>query len=364
MRRGVVLFVLSLLVAVSAAGSADAALRLKRIASGLNQPVQVTSFNGDPRGRLFIVERDGVIRVWRDGSVRQTPFLNIRGRVGSGGQEQGLLGLAFSPRYRSNHYFWVFYTNVDGNIRVARFRSNGYRGLRSTGRVRVRIAHPGAQNHNGGQLAFGPDGRLYIGVGDGGFGCDPNGNAQNLSRRLGKILRLNTAVAGSTPRIAEYGLRNPWRFSFDRATGDLYVGDVGQDSWEEVDFIGNLSTLFNLGWDVYEGNQADTCPHGALNSAGTLKFPVAVYDHSGSRCSITGGFVYRGSAIRRVRGWYFYGDFCSGEIWRLKMSGGSLARGPVATSLHVDGLSSFGEGTKGGLYLVSLNGQVYRLAGS
>jgi glucose/arabinose dehydrogenase len=355
---------LSAVVALAVAGPAAAALRLKRIANGLNQPVQVTSFRGDPYGRLYIVEKDGVIRVWRRGVIRRTPFLNIRSLVGSSGGEQGLLGLAFSPRYRSNHYFWVYYTNVYGNIRVARFRSNGYRGLPSTRRVRIKIAHPGAENHNGGQLAFGPDGRLYIGVGDGGFGCDPNENGQHLSSRLGKILRLNTAVAGSTPRIAEYGVRNPWRFSFDRATGDLYVGDVGQDSWEEVDFIGSLTRLFNLGWDVYEGNQRDTCSHGSLNSAGTLKFPVAVYDHGAARCSITGGFVYRGAQIPRVRGWYFYGDFCSGEIWRLKMSSGKLLRGPWQTVLNVSNLSSFGEGPKGGLFLVSLSGQVYKLAGS
>ena len=364
MRRAAVLVVLLVAVAASSAGPAEAALAKRKLLGGLDEPVQVTSVKGDSPGRLYVVLRKGVIRVYRHGSLRREPFLDIRRLVSDAGLEQGLLSVAFSPGYLRNRYFYVDYTNASGDTRVVRYRSDGAKAIPSSRKVLVRIDQPYA-NHNGGQLQFGPDRLLYVGTGDGGSACDPGNRAQNLSSRLGKLLTLDTRVAGSTPQVAAYGLRNPWRFLFDRATGELYLGDVGQNAREEVDWLPNpRPSLVNFGWNVFEGDLRDTCPgHGRLNRAAALKAPVAVYGHDVG-CSITGGYVYRGKLIPRVRGWYLYGDWCSGRIWRLKLSGGRLVRGPRLIRVNAPGLSSFGEGPRGALYMTSLNGQLYKLTGS
>jgi glucose/arabinose dehydrogenase len=226
-------------------------------------------------------------------------------------------------------------------------------------RTLLNLADP-YSNHNGGQLMFGPDGRLYVGTGDGGAGGDPENRAQNLGSRFGKLLAINVDRRGAGWQTVGYGLRNPWRYSFDRRTGDLYIGDVGQNSWEEVDFTPRRSPgLENYGWDVYEGRARyeDKQPSGP----GKLVFPIAVYSLNGEPCAVTGGFVYRGSAVPAARGRYFYGDNCSGEIWSLRVVGGR-ARSVRKESFRLPGLSSFGEDGKGELYAVTLGGQLYRLA--
>jgi len=253
----------------------------------------------------------------------------------------------------------VNYTDLDGHTRVAEYRSTGNRAVPSSRRELLFVRQP-YPNHNGGQLAFGPDGYLYVGMGDGGGGGDPANLAQNLRSRLGKLLRLNVDRAGAKWQIIGYGLRNPWRFSFDRATGDLYIGDVGQGDWEEIDYTPRVSPgLENYGWDVFEGRHGfeDKQP----NPRGKLIEPVAEYDHS-EGCSVTGGFVYRGESIPALRGRYLYGDYCSGTVWSLRVAGGEATQ-IRREAIRVDALSSFGEDARGELYLVGHSGTIFRLAG-
>ena len=327
------------------------------VVSGLDAPVHVSAPRSEP-GRLYVVEQAGVIRVVENGRLRAEPFLDIRSSVLSGG-EQGLLSVAFHPRFAENRRFYVNYTDRNGDTRVVEYRSNGRRALPPSRRELLFVRQPYA-NHNGGQLAFGPDGYLYVGMGDGGSGGDPENRAQDLASRLGKLLRLNVDRAGAAWQVAGYGLRNPWRFSFDRATGDLYIGDVGQGDWEEIDFLPRVSPgLENYGWDVFEGRHR--FEEKELNPRGKLVEPVAEYDHS-EGCSVTGGFVYRGKDIPALRGRYLYGDYCSGTVWSLRIAGGK-ATGIRREAIRVDELSSFGEDARGELYLVALGGTVYRLAG-
>jgi glucose/arabinose dehydrogenase len=357
---GVLVAAIAVALPGSACGSAkQTALRLELVASGLDSP----TFAGAPRsepGRLYVVEQPGVIRVLVNGTLRAQPFLDIHDKVVSGG-EQGLLSVAFHPRYAQNHRFYVDYTDVRGDTRVVEYRSNGTVALPGTARQLLFVRQP-FSNHNGGQLQFGPDGRLYVGMGDGGSGGDPGNRAQNLSVRLGKLLRLNVNKRGAKWQVAGYGLRNPWRFSWDRVTHDLYIGDVGQDHWEEVDVRTpkQQRVLDNYGWRVYEGRSRYT-PAQRVNPRGKLVFPIAVYAHENGNCSITGGYVYRGKAIPAERGRYFYGDYCTGRIWSLRAVGGKL-RGVRRESLNVPSLSSFGEDSAGELYAVSLDGRVYKLA--
>jgi glucose/arabinose dehydrogenase len=355
-----------LAVAALALPSTASALRLKRVAAGFASPVHVASNARDPGGTLYVVEQEG--RIWRVGSGRRTLFLDIRGRVSSGG-ERGLLSLAFPRRYAQTRIFYVNYTDTGGDVRVARFRANSTftRGVSRSRRMLLDVEHSSESNHNGGQVAFGPNGRLYVSIGDGGGACDPSENAQNLSSRKGKLLSIDPGNLRAGWRIDGYGLRNPWRYAFDRGNGRLYLADVGQGNWEEV----NTLPLPRLGgtpenylWDRYEGRQRNTCDAGALRGPGRHIFPVHVYGHSHGRCSITGGHVYRGRNLpRRLRGWYFYGDFCSGEIWRLKFGDGRVVarRGVRNTALSI---SSFGEGKSGNLYVVDRGGAVYRLVRS
>jgi glucose/arabinose dehydrogenase len=343
----------------SPAAKSQEQLRLRRFASGLDSPVYVASTRSEP-GNLYVVEQPGVIRVLVNGKLRSQPFLDIRSRVRSGG-EQGLLSMAFHPRYASNHRFFVYFNDTSGDVRVYEFHSNGTIGLRATAKALLRVPHREFSNHNGGQLQFGPDGRLYAGTGDGGSGGDPHNHAQNLGSRLGKLLRLNVDKRGAAWQIAGYGLRNPWRFTWDRATRDLYVGDVGQDSYEEIDLRtpSQQRGLNNYGWRVWEGRSRYT-PGQRPNSQGRVVTPIVAYSHS-KGCSVTGGYVYRGKTIPSFRGRYIYGDFCSGTIWSLRATKGKLRSGPRREPFTVGNLSSFGEDTAGELYATSLDGAVFKL---
>jgi glucose/arabinose dehydrogenase len=329
-------------------------LKLTRVATGLDAPDHLASTPGEP-DRLYVVEQPGRIRVIENGRLSPQPFLDITSAVQAGG-EQGLLSVAFHPDYADNGLFYVDYTDLDGNTRVVEFKA---RGSEAPARKRelLFVEQPYA-NHNGGQLAFGPDGRLYVGMGDGGSGGDPENRAQNLGERLGKLLSLDVDQGGSDWRIEGYGLRNPWRFSFDRETGDLWIADVGQGEWEEIDHTPQGEPgLENYGWDVFEGRQRyeDKDP----NPRGRLVMPVAEYSHDHG-CSVTGGFVYRGEAIPAAQRRYFYGDYCSGNVWSLALSDGK-ATGIRRHRFRVPALSSFGEDAAGDLYLVSLEGNVFRL---
>jgi glucose/arabinose dehydrogenase len=353
----------AVLIAFALAGAAGGAsgrqsLHVRLVASGFESPVHVAATKSEP-DRLYVVEQDGVIRVLVKGRLRREPFLDIRNLVLSGG-EQGLLSMVFHPNYAANRRFYVDYTDRSGDTRVVEYRSNATRALKGTARQLLFVDQP-YPNHNGGQLQFGPDGMLYVGMGDGGSGGDPENRAQNLSTLLGKLVRIDPARRTAT--IAAYGLRNPWRFTFDRANGDLYIGDVGQGEWEEIDHVpwATISgRLINFGWNRYEGN-ATYDPNLPFEERGSLVYPVAVYGHAFG-CSVTGGFVYRGTAVPAARGRYFYGDYCSGIIWSFKIAGGKAA-GLRRESFSVRSPSSFGEGVRGELYIVSLQtGRIYRLA--
>jgi glucose/arabinose dehydrogenase len=331
--------------ACASAGTERSQLGLRTVLTGLDAPVYVASAPGEPNN-LYVVEQPGVIRVVVQGKLRARPFLDIHRLVVSGG-EQGLLSVAFHPKYRTNHKFYVDYTDLNGNTRVMEYKSNGTVATKRLRQV-LFVKQPYA-NHNGGQLEFGPDGRLYVGMGDGGSAGDPENNAQNLSSRLGKLLQINVNVRAAPVAIAGYGLRNPWRFSFDKA-GNLYIGDVGQGDWEEVDYTPRSSPgIENYGWDVYEGTHPFESK--SPNEAGHLVMPIAEYSHS-LGCSITGGYMWKGR--------YYYGDFCSGRVWSLRVSGGK-ATGLRSESIKVPSLSSWGLDGHGNLYAVSLAGTVYRV---
>lgn len=343
------------------AGRSDArgapALRLVVAARGLSSPVHVSAPRGE-RGRLYVVEQPGRIMVVEGGRVRTEPFLDVRPLVRAGG-EQGLLSVAFHPRYSQNRRLYVNYTDRNGDTRVVEYRSDGKRALPASARQLLFVKQP-YPNHNGGQVAFGPDGALYVGMGDGGSGGDPENRAQNPATLLGKLVRIDVD-APARRKIAAHGLRNPWRFSFDRRTGDLWIADVGQDAWEEIDFLPRrlLRTTVNYGWDAYEG-RARFEPK--TLAPGRLVQPIVQYANGpGGRCSVTGGFVYRGSAVPSARGRYFYGDYCSGTVWSVRAAGGK-ARGLRRERFTLKGLSSFGEDARGELYLVGHAGTVYRLA--
>jgi glucose/arabinose dehydrogenase len=303
---------------------------------------------------LYVVEQPGRIRVVERGRIRPAPFLDVRSRVVSGG-EQGLLGLAFAPDYARSGTFYVNYTAAgDGANTVARYRARNGRAVPGSARVILRIEDPYG-NHNGGNLVFGRDGRLWVGTGDGGSGGDPENRAQNMDSLLGKMLRLDVRRVQPTPEIVALGLRNPWRYSFDRRTGDLWIGDVGQNAFEEIDRWQQPGNgLVNFGWDVYEGNSRfedkDLGP-------GRLVQPVAQYGRGGG-CSVTGGYVYRGTAAPRLAGRYVFGDYCSGNIWTVPATGGAVRR----ESVRLPGLSSFGEGLRGELYAVAHGGTIFRFS--
>ncbi len=344
---------------------------LKPVATGLSAPLSVVSA-GDGSGRLFIAQQDGLIRILDGQQLNSTPFLNISSLVSCCG-ERGLLGLAFHPQYPSNGFFYVNYTNTAGDTVVARYIVSSDPNIANpnSAQILITIDQP-LRNHNGGQLQFGPDGFLYIGMGDGGGSGDPGDRAQNLGELLGKLLRVD--VNGATPysippsnpfvltpgargEIWAYGLRNPWRFSFDRLTGDLFIADVGQNQWEEVNFQPAASPGGqNYGWRKMEGNHCFN-PTSNCNN-GSLTVPVLEYDHS-IGCSVTGGYRYRGAKFAGMRGVYFFGDYCSGQIWGATDAGGDLASFAVSdTTLSI---TSFGEDESGELYVVDGNGGIYQI---
>ncbi|MCM3876071.1 MAG: PQQ-dependent sugar dehydrogenase, partial [Thermoanaerobaculia bacterium] len=350
------------------------------VAAGFSSPTQVTSAH-DGSGRLFVVEQRGLVKIVKDGVVLPVPFLDIRDRVSCCG-ERGLLSIVFPPgagphgTLSKPFDLYANYTDVNGDTTVSVFYVSNDPDVVSAGseRILLKIAQPFA-NHNGGQLAFGPDGYLYIGMGDGGSAGDPNNNAQNLSSLLGKILRIDVVgrtsyaipatnpFAGSgaaRPEIWAYGLRNPWRFSFDRKTGDLYIGDVGQGAWEEVDFQpAGAAGGANYGWRVTEGAHCFN-PGSGCSFAGITP-PVAEYSHAGGNCSITGGFVYRGRDSARLSGIYFYADYCSGRVWGLRNSASGWEPQELLTPGYA--ITSFGEDEAGEVYAVDgRSGILYRLA--
>jgi hypothetical protein len=364
--------VIAVSVALAVPTAASAQVQLVPVVSGLASPVFVGHAD-DGLNRLFIVEQAGIIKVLPAGETSPMIFLDIRTRILAGG-ERGLLGLAFHPQYLSNGRFFVFYTRAgDGALVVAEYAASppSSNTAGTTEEVLLTIPHPGFSNHNGGMLAFGPDGLLYIGVGDGGGANDPNDNAQNVNTLLGKILRIDVnsgttytapvdnPFAGPIPGLDEifaYGMRNPWRFSFDRETGHLWVGDVGQGAREEVDTP--IVNGGNYGWPFFEGNLCTTKGANANQCANqqAYLFPLFDYEHLNGRCSLTGGYVYRGLQNAVSPGSYLYGDYCSGEIFR--RSGGT-------SSLLIDTgmlISSFGEDEAGEVYVVDLNGSVGRIA--
>ena len=347
--------------------------------SGLSQPVALVAAPGDT-GRIFIVEKTGTIRIVKGSQLLSRPFLDIGDRV-SAGSEQGLLDLAFHPQYAANGRFYVDYTDRSGETHVVEFTvSSNPDSASATEREILAVTQP-YSNHNGGQLAFGPDGDLYIGLGDGGSGGDPQGNGQNLGTLLGKILRIDVssgspyaipadnpfvARAGARGEIWSYGLRNPWRFSFDPETGDLMIGDVGQDLWEEIDHEPAGRGGRNYGWNRMEATHC--YPPGSPCDPTGLTLPVAEYAHS-EGCSVTGGYVYRGSALPELSGTYYYGDYCTGMIRSLRIEAGIAVErrdwtAVLRTALGgpMRGLSSFGIDARGELYMVLLGGEVYRLA--
>ena len=347
-----------LLVAIAAAvasgfrsESAQTSFRPRPLVSGLAAPLFVTGVKGQP-GRLYAVEQGGLIRVIERGKITSTPFLDLRSVVTAGG-EQGLLGLAFHPQYPKTKRFYVQHTARNGDTRVVEYRASGTRALPGSARLLFSSRDPYG-NHNGGMLAFGTDGRLYFSMGDGGSGGDPENRSQNMRSLFGKLLSLNVATKGL--RIEGLGLRNPFRFSFDRATGDLLIGDVGQGEIEEIDFTAKSSPgLENYGWDVFEGSKK--FEDKALGP-GKLVGPIAQYSHA-EGCSVTGGYVYRGSN-KALRGRYIYGDFCSGTIWSFKLAGGK-ATGLRKEAFKISNLTSFGEDSAGELYAVSGGGTISRL---
>jgi len=317
-------------------------IALEPLVSNLSSPLYLTHAH-DGSNRRFIIEQPGRIRVLLPGSSTPTLFLDISTRVLSGG-ERGLLGLAFHPQFAANGRYFVNYTRrPDGATVVAEYTGGSER-------VLFTVAQP-YENHNGGMVEFGPDGLLYIGMGDGGSANDPQNRAQNLNEMLGKILRINVDIPNSRPEIFAYGMRNPWRFSFDRVTGQMYAGDVGQDSREEIDII---TAGGNYGWRVWEGNRCTNLGPASCSAPGFIP-PIADYDHTAGRCSITGGYVYRGRQASLPYGAYIYGDYCSGEIFMLKDGVQTLL---LKTTMAI---SSFGEDEAGEMYVVDLNGSVFRI---
>ncbi len=345
-------------------------LALEPLAAGFRQPVFATHA-GDASGRIFVLEKAGrVVALAADGNNPRT-FLDISERVGSSSSEQGLLGLAFDPEFASNGRLFVYYTDRDGNTVIARFAANAERDAADpASEVILLTAAQPAANHNGGILAFGPDGYLYAGLGDGGAANDRFGNGQNLGTILGTVIRIDVsgdgALApadnpfvgqeGARPEIWAYGLRNPWRFSFDRLTGDLWIADVGQNQWEEVNVqpVGSRGGE-NYGWPIMEGThcfQADACQQDGL------VLPVAEYEHA-LGCSVTGGYVYRGAAQQALQGIYFYGDYCSGRIWGLAQVEGRWQNAELLSSGAQ--ISSFGETEDGEVLVVDYSGTLSRI---
>jgi glucose/arabinose dehydrogenase len=350
-----------------APGTVGGRAQLKVIARGLDKPVGLTFAPGDPvRDRLFVVEKVGRVRALVGGRLEERPLLDVSDRL-SHGTEQGLLGLAFHPKYGENGRLFINYTDKKGDTHVVEFRVR----KEAPGRVDpaserewLKVDQP-YNNHNGGDLVFGPDGRLYIGLGDGGSHGDPHGNGQNPAVRLAKMLRLDVDAATPAPEIHLIGLRNPWRYAFDRATGELYIADVGQDKYEEVDVLPadpQKRQGLNLGWNRMEGLHCfgkPTCDQRGLT------LPVVEYSHR-TGCSITGGLVYRGKALPVLDGLYFYSDYCTAILRGFRWKNGHVEdhwdfKKAFDPDYHLSQVATFGEDADGEIYVVSLEGTIYKL---
>ncbi len=379
MNNRILILVIVLLLLASSVSAQDAItppsaddFQLVEVATGFNRPLYVTGA-GDGSGRLFVVEQYGAIRIFADGKVLEQPFLDIEARLTSQGNEQGLLGLAFHPNYAENGYFYVNYSAAnDGDTIVARY---------SVSADDPNVADPASEvlllrvdqpfeNHNGGHLLFGPDGYLYIGMGDGGSQGDPFGNGQNTHALLAKLLRIDVdggepygipadnpfadGVNGA-PEVWAYGLRNPWRFTFDRETGDLYVGDVGQNTYEEVNFVPAGVSGVNFGWNIYEGLH----PYSGQALPANAVLPFAEYAHN-EGSSVTGGYVYRGSLVPELQGIYLFADFSSGRLWYAYRDAAGDWQHDILMRGTNQAISSFGEDDDGELYITSFTGSLLR----
>lgn len=361
-------------------GSGPLTLVATQVVAGLDSPTWLTAPPGDRR--LFVTERPGRVRIVDNGSTRDQPYLDIGARVSTEG-EGGLLSLAFDPQFERNGYFYVYYTDLQRNIVVERFNAGATATAANptSGLVILRIPHPTYLNHFGGQLAFGPDGYLYLGTGDGGGGGDPQGNARNLASLLGKLLRIDVTsattaqpyaipagnpyrdAAGRRPEIWASGLRNPWRFSFDAT--QLYLADVGQERREEINIVGTGQAGLDYGWNVLEGTLcygAETCDRSGMT------LPVFEYDHGANDvngCSITGGFVYRGRALPELAGRYFYSDFCGGYLKSFLVTGTGAGNSVVEQRdweiADIGGIVSFGRDAEGELYLLTSGGAIHKI---
>jgi glucose/arabinose dehydrogenase len=356
-----------------AAGEPVTAVTLAPVAQGFESPTFVGNAGDE---RLFVVEQRGRIRIASNGQILPEPFLDIRDQVGSGANEQGLLSVAFHPDYASNGAFFVNYTDRSGDTVISRFQvsDDPNQADPASETVLLQIDQPYG-NHNGGQLQFGPDGYLYVGTGDGGSAGDPGNHGQNSQTLLGALLRLDVDFAGDganygippdNPYVGDesgrnevwaIGLRNPWRFSFDRQTGDLWVADVGQNQYEEVNYVpAGQGAGLNYGWNWMEGLHCyrDGCDPVAFYA------PVLEYSHGAGECSVTGGYVYRGTAFPQMVGNYIYGDFCSGRLWSLfQLEDGSWANYEIGRA--PGSLTTFGEGYDGELYLATREGGLFRV---
>ena len=340
---------------------------LESFGPSFNSPVEIKNAGDE---RLFVVEKSGKIKILnQNGSVNSTPFLDIEDRVSTNANERGLLGLAFHPNYPENPFFFVNYTNNSGATTISKFSVSANQDIANDSEtILLEINQPYA-NHNGGCINFGPDGNLYIGMGDGGSGGDPQNFSQNTESLLGKMLRINVnSGAYSIPENNPYGdeiwsvgLRNPWKFSFDSLNGDLWIADVGQNEFEEINMVQNNPANINYGWRCYEGNEPynlSGCPDEGLT------FPVSTYSHYSSgdfKCSITGGYVYRGNQISGLNGVYFFADYCSGEIGLLSKNENDEWDMSLAFPNINGSWVSFGEDINGELYIASINGGVYKI---
>ncbi|WP_241330901.1 PQQ-dependent sugar dehydrogenase [Chryseobacterium arthrosphaerae] len=348
-------------------------INLEEFVSGLTSPVEITNANDS---RLFVVQQNGIIKIIQpNGTVNATNFLNISSKINFGG-ERGLLGLAFHPQYSVNGYFFVYYNNPAGNIIVARYTVSSTDpnvANASSEKILLNIPKPFA-NHNGGSIHFAPDGKLWIITGDGGSGGDPNNNAQNKNSLLGKMLRIDVDATDPTPynippdnpfagagvdgadEIWAYGLRNAWKYSFDLTTGNVMIADVGQENIEEINKMPITQAGINYGWRCYEGNNAYNTAGCAAQS--TMTFPIAVYDHSGNKCSITGGYVYRGTQYPALQGKYFFADYCSTQIGILD-SNNTIT---WTSAYSGNNFSTFGQDSQKELYVAAVNsGKIFKI---
>lgn len=362
----------SAMVTYNAGTGTAVGLRLQEIASGLSDPVYLTAPAND--SRLFVVEQRGRIRIIKNGTLLPTPFLDATSKVNYGG-ERGLLSVAFDPAYATNGRFYIYYTGSQGDIFIDRHTvSSNPDVANASGEQVITIQHRDYSNHNGGLVMFGADGMLYIGTGDGGSGGDPNSNGQNTNALLGKLLRIDVstlpytiptdnpfATSGGAKEIWAYGLRNPWRYAFDGtgANARLYIADVGQGQWEEIDYVDARTPGVNFGWRLMEGTHCYNPSSGCISPSLTL--PIHEFSHSAGACSVTGGFVYRGAAIPELQGHYFYSDYCAGWLKSLRVLNGVAVDHVTWPVQLLPSVTSFGMDASRELYMLSANGRVYKI---